>query len=195
MQLSSVTTGMVATWPQFSECECRCLKNKFFKVVEQQFLPPANEVREGYVFTLVCLSTGGGWYPSMPCRWYPSMPCKSPGGCISSMPCRFPGPHPGKSLRGLAGGGGLQAHTQGRSPGPHPGGSPGGGVYPSMHLMATAAGSTHPTGMHSCSFSYLKGFNFWPGKASVIIFQFKYSMLNNSHAITHCTTVGLAFSP
>ena len=116
MQLSSVTTGMVATWPQFSECECRCLKNKFFKVVEQQFLPPANEVREGYVFTLVCLSTGG-WYPSMPCRWYPSMPCKS-RGVYSSMPCRFPGPHPGKSLRGLAGGrptprGGLQAHTQG----------------------------------------------------------------------------------
>ena len=61
--------------------------------------------------------------------------------------------------------------------------------------MATAVGGTHPTGMHSCSFSYLKGFNFWPGKASVIIFQFKYSMLNNSHAITHCTTVGLAFSP
>ena len=92
---SSVTTGMVATWPQFSECDCRCFKKKNFKVVEQQFLPPANEVREGYVFTLVCLSTGG-WYPSMPCRWHPSMPCKS-WGCIPA--CLV----------------GFQAHTQGRA--------------------------------------------------------------------------------
>ena len=46
---------------------------------------------EGYVFTGVCLSTGGGggWYPSMPCRWYPSMPCsRSSGGCYPSMHCR-----------------------------------------------------------------------------------------------------------
>ena len=56
----------------------------------------------------VILFTGGGWFPSMPCRWYPSIPC------------RFPGPHPRGSLRGLAMGGGspcphpggLQAHTQ-----------------------------------------------------------------------------------
>ena len=35
-----------------------------------QLLPPANVVCEGYVFTGVCLSTGGGGggYPSMPCR-------------------------------------------------------------------------------------------------------------------------------
>ena len=97
-------------------------------------------------------SRGGGWYTSMPCRswgsgwWYPSMPC------------RFPAPHPGGSLRGLAGGvsrptpegvsrptpgrGGLQAHTQG-------------GCIPACTEAdtpptATAAGSTHPTGMHSC---------------------------------------------
>ena len=80
------------------------------------------------------------------------------------MPCRFPGPHPGGKLRGLAWGisrptprggslkvhtqGGLQAHTQG-----DPTAHTQGGV--SQHALrqtpptATAAGGTHPTGMHS----------------------------------------------
>ena len=63
------------------------------------------------------------------------MPCRYPGGS--------PGPHPGGSWGVWLGGG---------SPGPHPGGV----VYPSMHWgrpppwTATATGSTHPTGMHSC---------------------------------------------
>ena len=39
---------------------------------------------EGYVFTGVCLSTGGGGYPSMPCRWYPSMPCSRSLGVVVS---------------------------------------------------------------------------------------------------------------
>ena len=47
----------------------------------------ANEICEGYVFTRVCLSTGGGWYPSMPCRY--------PGG-VSRPTAR------GGGLRGLA---------------------------------------------------------------------------------------------
>ena len=59
-----------------------------------------------------------------------------------------------------SGWGGLQVHTQGEGLGVWPGGSPGphlGGV--SQHalrqphlpqLMTTAAGGTHPTGMHSC---------------------------------------------
>ena len=65
------------------------------------FLPPANEVCEGYVFTpVVSHSVHGG------------------EGCLV----------PGGLLRG--GGGGL------------PGGDP--------PRTATAAGGTHPTGMHSC---------------------------------------------
>ena len=101
----------------------------------------------------------------------------SGGEWCPSMPCRSPGPHPREKLRGLArwwggalgphpwaqvegsGLGGLQAHSRGVSPGPHLGGSPGphlGGL--SQHAlrqtppqqMATAAGGTHPTGMHSC---------------------------------------------
>ena len=57
-------------------------------------------------------------------------------------------PTPRGKLRGLAWGGGLQAHTWG-SPDPHLGGV-------SQHALrqtpptATAAGGTHPTGMHSC---------------------------------------------
>ena len=124
-----------------------------------------------------CLAAGlrGGWYPSMPCRWYPSMPCsRSPGGgWYSSMPCRWypsmpcsrsPSPHPVGKLRGLARGvsrpttgtGSLQAHTWGGgSPGPHLGR---GCVSqdalrqnpPPPPWTATAAGGTHPTGMHSC---------------------------------------------
>ena len=87
-------------------------------------------------FMSVCLSTGGWWYPSMPCRWYPSMPWRSPGGVSRPTPR---GEVEGSGWGGLQAytqGGSLQAHTQGisrptpsgESPGPHPG-----GVYPSMH--------------------------------------------------------------
>ena len=74
-----------------------------------------------------------------------------------------PGPHQGGKLRGLPGG--LQAHTQGEVEvsgwgvsRPTPGGSPGpylGGCV-SQHALrqipqqTATAGSTHPTGMHSC---------------------------------------------
>ena len=55
---------------------------------------------------------------------------------------------------------GVSRSTPGGSPGPQPGGPPaphlGGGCIPACieadppPWMATAAGSTHPTGMHSC---------------------------------------------
>ena len=53
-------------------------KVHMFREVRSILLPPANEVCEGYVFTRVCLSTGGEGSP---------------------------GPHPGGRLRGLAWGG------------------------------------------------------------------------------------------
>ena len=105
---------------------------------------------------------GGGWYPSMPCR--------------------FPGPHPGGMLRGLSRGvsrptpkgevegsglGGFSRHTpggcvsrptpRGVSPGPHPGGCIPACTEADPPPTATAAGGTHPTGMHSC---YLLFFHF-----------------------------------
>ena len=72
------------------------------------------------------------------------------------MPCRFPGPHPGGKLRGLAGVG-LQARTQGEVDGSGLGGvsrpTPRGCVPAFTEAdpppTATAAGGTHPTGMHS----------------------------------------------
>ena len=89
--------------------------------------------------------------------WYPSMPCRSLGGS--------PGPHPGGKLRGLARG--VSRPTPSGVSRPRPGGV-------SQHVlrqtppqqMATAAGSTHPTGMHSLSqWSSLHGKNY-----SVVIY-------------------------
>ena len=74
-----------------------------------EFLPPAMKSGQGYVYTHICDSV------------------HMRGGCL--------GPGPGGRLEGLAGEGGLQAHTRGvqahtkgESPGPHPGGSPGPGL-------------------------------------------------------------------
>ena len=93
-----------------------------FKMI---LLPPANEVCEGYVFTSVCLSTGGG---------------------------------------GVRGGGGQ-------------GDMHGGGGACVVGETATAAGGTHPTGMHSCIVS-----KFRIGKYIVIVG--KMSLM----ASLHCRT-------
>ena len=104
------------------------------------YLPPANEVCEGYVFTRVCLSTGG--IPVCLAGGIPAcLAGLQEGGVYPSMPCRFPGPHPVRSLRGLAGG----------SPDPHPE-----GCIPACteaDPSPTADGycfGVHHTGVHSC---------------------------------------------
>ena len=98
----------------------------------------------------------------------------SRGGVYPSMPSRFPVPHSRGSLRGLAWGGSPGPHPGGKLRGltwgvsrPTPGGlsrptprgvsrpTPGGSIIActeadTPQLMATAAGCTHPTGMHSC---------------------------------------------
>ena len=48
---SSGYSGWVGGWETWNLCVC---------LQQPSFLPPANEVCEGYVFTGVCLSTGGG---------------------------------------------------------------------------------------------------------------------------------------
>ena len=71
------------------------------------------------------------------------------------MYCRSPGPHPGGKLRGrVSPGGHLQAYTRG-------GGIPACTVADTPPQRATAAGGTHPTGMHSCSELNLKHFLFY----------------------------------
>ena len=99
---------------------------------------------EGYVFTGVCLSTGGGLLQA-------GVP--GPGGCLvpgeGSASGGMPGPGGGVCSSGVPGPGGS-------APRGVPG--PGWGVV-SQHALrqtppgetATAADGTHPTGMHSCS--------------------------------------------
>ena len=62
------------------------------------------------------------------------------GGWYPSMPCRSRGPHSGGEVEGSGRGG---------SPGPHMGGIPA-CTEADPPSTATAAGGTHPTGMHSC---------------------------------------------
>ena len=45
------------------------------------------------VFTHVCLS-GGGWFPSIPCRSPGGSPGPSPGGKMRGLARKTPGPHP-----------------------------------------------------------------------------------------------------
>ena len=96
----------------------------------------AHKVWGKVIFSLACVKNsvhiGGGWYPSMHCRWYPSMPCRSPGGWYPSMPCRSQGPHLGGVSRPTPWG--VSQHALRQTP----------------QQMATAVGSMHPTGMHSC---------------------------------------------
>ena len=119
------------------------------------FLPPANECCEGYVFTRVCLSTGG-WVVSQHALQVVSQHALqqvSGGGSWGVWPGGSPGPHSRGKLRGLAWGvcshGGVV---------PAPGGclSQEGegvcsrGVETPLPPTANAEVGTHPTGMHSC---------------------------------------------
>ena len=134
------------------------------------FLPPATKLGQVYVFTHVCDSVHGGRCPG------PHL-----GGRLRRLAGgRVSRPTSREEVEGSGGGdlqahtqGGIQAHTGGGSPGPHPGRvglqatpggevsrpTPGGGSV-SFHArinpppMATAAGGTHPTGMHSCRDSF-----------------------------------------
>ena len=119
-------------------------KSKQFSVNNTDiFLPSANEVCEGYVFTRVCHSVHGGGCLG-----------PDPGGRLGGLAgCVCPGPYPGGRLGGLASGdpgpclgGGVQAQAWGSW-----------GCIPACieadtppPQMATAADGTHPTGMHSC---------------------------------------------
>ena len=94
----------------------------------------------------------------MHCRRYPSMSCRSLGGwVVSQHGLQVSRPTPRGEVEGS--GQGVSRPTPGRSPGPHLRGgvqAPHLGVSqnalrqtPSQQ-MATVAGGTHPTGMHSC---------------------------------------------
>ena len=133
-----------------------------------------------------CLAAGlqRGCFPSMHCRWYPSMSCsRSPGGLQAhtqggSGGGSGPGPQPRGKLReilsrstakGEIEGDLVQAHSQeGSWGGSGPGGLISGGacswgvpasgwcLVETLPPTATAAGSMHPTGMHSCCWLFSK---------------------------------------
>ena len=115
------------------------------------FLPPANKVCEGYVFTRVCYSVHGrgGALPACIASGIPALQQVSRG--VSQHALQVSRPTPRGKVEGDLAGGGLQAQNQGGSwggsgqggsPGPHPmgklrgiwpGGSPGphlGGLLP-----------------------------------------------------------------
>ena len=106
----------IRKYDKYDRCGCsqpsRTLKKRAKNInkdpIKMRFLPSANEVLEGYVFTRVCHSVHRG--------------------VVSQYTFQVSSPTPRRMLRGLAGGV-LQAHTQGKlrglaggSPGPHPGG-------------------------------------------------------------------------
>ena len=104
------------------------LINFMYIIYQKEFLPPANEVCEGYVFTRVCQSFCSGGVSQHALQVVSQHVSR---GVYPSMPYRFPGPHPGRSLRGLPRGRegspgphpGVSRPTPGGSPGPHPGGT------------------------------------------------------------------------
>ena len=108
------------------------------------FLPPANEVCEGYVFTRVSHSVhrggGGVWYPSMHCMFL------STGGVVSQHALQVSRPTPRGKVEGSGLGGGLQAHTWGWGWVSQPALR----QTPLPPQQTAAEGGMHPTGMHSC---------------------------------------------
>ena len=96
---------------------------------------------------------GGGCYPSMHCRWYPSMPCSRAWGGLLSGVCSGGGLLLWSSVMPFCYG--LLAPSQRpyqkatKPEGHNRRGVPGGDL-PSSPGTGTAAGGTHPTGMHSC---------------------------------------------
>ena len=92
-------------------------------ILRTAFLPPTNEVCEGYVFTGVCLSTGGGsTWAGTPGQVHPL--AGTPPGRYTPQAGTSPG----------------QVHPPGRyTPRPQ-----------CMLGYGQQAGGTHPTGMHSC---------------------------------------------
>ena len=101
-----------------------------------EYLPPATKLGQGYIFTGICHSVnrGGAWFRGGAWSWGGLLSGGAwSGGCLvlgRSAPGGVPGPRGGRFLLW-----GVSAPR---------------GCLVETPPMATAAGSTHPTGMHSC---------------------------------------------
>ena len=100
-----------------------------FEAIAQNALLPSPTKLRGYVFTGVCLSTGG-LFPGV-CAWSRREDCSWGRGCLVPGVCSGGVPGPGGSAPRRVG---IPACTEADPPGE----------------TATAADGTHPTGMHSC---------------------------------------------
>ena len=111
-----------------------------------------------------CQSVQGGWYPSMHCRFLSTEGGGIPA-CIAGLQAHTrgggklrglawgvsrPTTGVGKKLRGLAWGGGVSRPTTWGVVV----GIPACTEASTPQQMATAAGGTHPTGMHSCYYIF-----------------------------------------
>ena len=114
------------------------------------FLPPANEVWGKVIFSEVCVKNsvhrGSAWSLGVPGSG------GVPGlwGSGPSMPCRFPGPHPRRKFRGIWSRPTSKGEVEGDLVQSHSQGEVEGDLVRAHPLPATAAGGTHPTGMHPC---------------------------------------------
>ena len=106
------------------------------------FLPPANVVCKGYVFTSVCLSTGGGLPHCMLGHWPPDQ--------RQDTPSRGPevGTHPQPPWLGASTPWGRPPTPGTRGRHPLTGADPPGAVHAGRY--GQQVGSMHPTGMQFC---------------------------------------------
>ena len=123
------------------------------------YRPQAKFRKVMFLHMSVCPQRGG--IPACIADGIPACLAAALQGVVSQHALQVSRPTPQGEVGGLARGGvsrprtrggGLQAHTKGSGLQAHTW-----GVYPSMHwgrhptpMTATAAGGTHPTGMHSC---------------------------------------------
>ena len=109
-------------------------------------LPPATKLGQGYVFTCVCDSVilGGEGVVSQHALQ------------VVSQHALLVSSHTQGEAEGVWPGGGSPGPHPGRSPGPHPGGVCIPACTEADPPMATAVGSMHPTGMHSCFMKFDK---------------------------------------
>ena len=124
-------------------------------VIYFNFLPPANEVWGKLIYLQVCVCPQGDAIPAYIAGCIPACLAAGLGG-------GSPGPHSRGKLRGIWCRPKPKGEVEGDLPGgclvlgvPDPGGAgprgclPLGGYLVETPRMATAAGGTHPTGMHS----------------------------------------------
>ena len=111
--LPAINGSALRKFPHFISNSITCIKIRGLSIFFSPFYRPQTKfAKVMFLHVSVILPTGGGCYPSMPCRF----PGPHPWEKLRGMwPGGSPGPQPRVKLRGDLARGGLQAHTQGWS--------------------------------------------------------------------------------